>query len=70
MSLYYAWKEREKILFAGLVPVVTGLIIATVYLRYHYVIDVIAGIALTGLTIALAPGLRRLLTVGNRLSGR
>jgi len=62
MSLYYAWKEREKILFAGLVPVVTGLIIATVYLRYHYVIDVIAGIALTGLTIALAPGLRRLLT--------
>jgi membrane-associated phospholipid phosphatase len=62
MSLYYAWKEREKKLFAGLIPVVTGLIIATVYLRYHYVIDVIAGIALTGLTIALAPGLRRLLT--------
>ena len=62
MSLYYAWKEREKILFAGLIPVVTGLIISTVYLRYHYVIDVIAGIALTGLTIALAPGLRRLLT--------
>jgi len=62
MSLYYAWKEREKILFAGFVPVVTGLIISTVYLRYHYVIDVIAGIALTGLTIALAPGLRRLLS--------
>ncbi|HLO25866.1 MAG TPA: phosphatase PAP2 family protein [Geobacteraceae bacterium] len=62
MSLYYAWKEREKKLFAGLIPVVTGLIISTVYLRYHYVIDVIAGIALTGLTIALAPGLRRLLT--------
>jgi membrane-associated phospholipid phosphatase len=63
MSLYYAWKEREKKLFAGLIPVVTGLIISTVYLRYHYVIDVIAGIALTGLTIALAPGLRRLLSV-------
>ena len=62
MSLYYAWKEREKKLFAGLIPVVMGLIISTVYLRYHYVIDVIAGIALTGLTIALAPGLRRLLT--------
>jgi membrane-associated phospholipid phosphatase len=62
MSLYYAWKEREKILFAGLIPVVTGLIISTVYLRYHYGIDVIAGIALTGLTIALAPGLRRLLS--------
>jgi membrane-associated phospholipid phosphatase len=62
MSLYYAWKEREKKLFTGMIPVVTGLIISTVYLRYHYVIDVIAGIALTGLTIALAPGLRRLLS--------
>jgi membrane-associated phospholipid phosphatase len=62
LCLYYAWKEREKKLFSGLVPVVTGLIFSTVYLRYHYVIDVIAGIALTGLTIALAPGLRRLLS--------
>jgi len=65
MSLYYAWHEREIKLFAVLVPMVTGLIISTVYLRYHYVIDVIAGIALTGLTIALAPGLRRLLSVGH-----
>jgi len=62
MCLYYAWKVREKKLFAVLIPVVTGLIISTVYLRYHYVIDVIAGIALTGLTIALAPRLRRLLS--------
>lgn len=62
MSLYYAWGKNEKKLFVGLIPVVTGLIISTVYLRYHYVIDVIAGIALTGLTIALAPGLRRLLS--------
>jgi membrane-associated phospholipid phosphatase len=65
MSLYYAWKEREKKLFAGLIPVVTGLIISTVYLRYHYAIDVIAGVALTGLTIALAPGLRRLLSAAS-----
>ena len=61
MCLYFAWKEREKKLFAVFIPVVTGLLISTVYLRYHYVIDVIAGIALTGLTIALAPGLKRLL---------
>jgi membrane-associated phospholipid phosphatase len=67
MSLYYAWKVREKKLFAGLIPVVAGLIISTVYLRYHYVIDVIAGIALTGLTIALAPGLRQLLSGAPRL---
>jgi membrane-associated phospholipid phosphatase len=62
LSLYYAGKAREKILAACLIPVVTGLIISTVYLRYHYVIDVIAGIALTCVTIALAPGLRRLLS--------
>jgi membrane-associated phospholipid phosphatase len=67
LSLYYAGKEREKILAACLIPVVTGLIISTVYLRYHYVIDVIAGIALTCVTIALAPGLRRLLS---RASGQ
>ena len=62
MCLYYAWKEREKKLFTVFIPLVTGLIIATVYLRYHYVIDVIVGIALTGLTVALAPRLRRLLS--------
>jgi len=66
MCLYYAWKEREKKLFAVCIPVVTGLLISTVYLRYHYVIDVIAGIALTGLTIVLAPGLRRLLSAVSR----
>jgi len=62
ICLYYAWKTREKLLFAALIPLVTGLIMSTVYLRYHYVIDVLAGISLTGLTIALAPGLRRLLS--------
>jgi len=62
MSLYYAWEKQEKKLFAVLIPVITGLIISTVYLRYHYVIDVIAGMALTGVSIALAPVLRRLLS--------
>jgi len=62
ICLYYAWKKRERTLFLVLLPAVAGLLVATVYLRYHYVIDVIAGIALTGLTIALAPRLRRLLS--------
>ena len=69
VCLYYAWKEREKMLFAVLIPVVTGLLISTVYLRYHYVIDVVAGIALTGVTIALAPGLRRLLSAATNRPG-
>lgn len=55
MSLFYAAKFRERALAAVLVPAVTGLIVSTVYLRYHYVIDVIAGVALTCLTIYLAP---------------
>jgi membrane-associated phospholipid phosphatase len=57
LSLWYAGKMRERALFAVLVPVVTGLVLSTVYLRYHYVIDVIAGMALTLLTIWLAPKL-------------
>ncbi len=55
MTLYYAWKKKETALSAVLLPVVTGLIISTVYLRYHYGVDVLAGIALTALTIYLAP---------------
>ena len=63
LCLSYAWKKRERTLFIGLLPLVLGLVVSTVYLRYHYVIDVIAGIALAGLTILLAPGLRRMLSV-------
>jgi membrane-associated phospholipid phosphatase len=57
MTLYYAWKSREKALAGVLLPLVSGLIFATVYLRYHYVIDVIAGVLLTAVTIYLAPKL-------------
>jgi len=62
ICLYYAWKEHEKKLFTLLLPLVTGLIVSTVYLRYHYVVDVVAGAGLTGLTIMLAPVLRKLLS--------
>lgn len=55
MTLYYAWKAKEKILSALLLPIVLALIFSTVYLRYHYVIDVIAGILLTVMTVYLAP---------------
>ena len=55
LSLWYARKMRERALFAVLVPVVAGLILSTVYLRYHYVIDVVAGFALALLTLWLVP---------------
>jgi membrane-associated phospholipid phosphatase len=57
ITLYYAWKKKETVLAAVLLPVVLGLIFSTVYLRYHYAIDVFAGIALTVLTIAITPKL-------------
>jgi membrane-associated phospholipid phosphatase len=60
VSLFYAWKSREKVLFWILVPAVSALIISTVYLRYHYVVDVIAGVLLAALTILIAPKTYRL----------
>jgi membrane-associated phospholipid phosphatase len=62
VSLMYAGKMREKVLFRLLVPVVLALLVSTVYLRYHYVIDVIAGIALATLTMVLAAPMERFLS--------
>jgi membrane-associated phospholipid phosphatase len=59
VSLVYAWKYREKALFRILAPAVSGLIVSTVYLRYHYVVDVIAGILLAVLTILISPRMYR-----------
>ena len=39
--------------------VVLALVFSTVYLRYHYVIDVIAGIALAAVNVTVSPGLYR-----------
>jgi membrane-associated phospholipid phosphatase len=43
----------NKVFFRIALPIVSALVFATVYCRYHYVIDVIAGIALTFLTLVL-----------------
>lgn len=61
MTLYYSWRSGEKALGMTLLPVVTALVISTVYLRYHYVIDVVAGFGLAFLTVRLAPRLHRML---------
>ena len=58
--LYYAWKFRQRRLGLILAPVVAALIISTVYLRYHYVIDIITGILLAVLTVSIAPPAERL----------
>jgi membrane-associated phospholipid phosphatase len=50
--LYLAYKFRRRV-FWFLLPVVSALIFSTVYCRYHYVVDVIAGFGLTLITIYL-----------------
>jgi len=54
LCLVIAYKH-ERGLFWWLAPVVTMLVFSTVYLRYHYVVDVLAGIALTGLVLIAGP---------------
>jgi membrane-associated phospholipid phosphatase len=60
VTLVYSWKYREKVLSWILAPAVSALIISTVYLRSHYVVDVIAGVLLAVLTILIAPRTYRL----------
>jgi len=50
--VYLAWRFEKK-LFAVFLPVALALIVSTVYCRYHYVVDVIGGVALTLITILL-----------------
>jgi membrane-associated phospholipid phosphatase len=51
--LIVAWK-RLRTAFWFLLPLATGLIISTIYCRYHYAIDVIAGIVLAAVTVPLS----------------
>ncbi len=48
--LYVAFKYSRKLFFVYL-PITVLLIFATVYCRYHYVVDVLAGVALFLLTL-------------------
>ncbi|MEW6108170.1 MAG: phosphatase PAP2 family protein [Nitrospirota bacterium] len=50
--LYLAFRFERR-LFLIFLPVVIALIFSTVYCRYHYVVDVLAGIILFFITIAL-----------------
>jgi membrane-associated phospholipid phosphatase len=58
ISIYLSFKFRQKIKWIVLI-VGSGLIIGTVYLRYHYVIDVLAGALCALIVIGIAPWLQR-----------
>ena len=59
LIVLYLAHRYEKLLFCILFPVICGLILSTVYLRYHYVIDLFVG-------AMLAVGC---LIIGSRLYG-
>ena len=56
LSIAWAWRYRLRVRWT-ITVVGALLLIGTVYLRYHYVADVLAGAALAILCLALAPPL-------------
>lgn len=56
LALVYAWRYA-RLGFWLLLPFVLGLWISTVYLRHHYVVDLVAGWLLAPLALWLAPRL-------------
>ncbi len=56
ISLMYAFKYSKKLFALLLIPGIS-LVLATVYLRHHYVVDIIAGFALAIFTYFVAPHL-------------
>ncbi len=59
LIVLYLAHRYEKFLFYIFFPVICGLILSTVYLRYHYVIDLFVGAALAVGCMMIAPRLYR-----------
>lgn len=53
LTVLYLASRFEKRLFRFFLPLVLALIFSTVYLRYHYVVDVFAGVLLALITIVM-----------------
>jgi membrane-associated phospholipid phosphatase len=60
LVLFYAHRFHTKV-FWWLLPLGIGVIISTVYLRYHYVMDVVAGALVAVLVVMIARPLYRAL---------
>ncbi len=60
LTMYFAYRYHKKYFYVLLI-IGTSLIFSTVYLRYHYVIDVIGGFILAVWVIVTAPFLYRIL---------
>lgn len=56
--LALAWRYDRRVFWPAL-PVVLALVASTVYTRYHYAVDVLAGLLLAALCILIGPPLSR-----------
>ena len=56
LALYYAWRYVRG-WFWVLLPFALGLWVSTIYLRHHYVVDLVAGWMLTPVAAWVAPRL-------------
>jgi len=54
LTLTYAWRFVRR-LFWFLLPLAVGLVVATIYLRHHYVVDLFAGLPLAYLAHRYSP---------------
>jgi membrane-associated phospholipid phosphatase len=59
LMVLYLTHRYEKSLFYVFFPIVCGLILSTVYLRYHYIVDLLAGVAFAVGCSIIAPRLYR-----------
>lgn len=59
LIVLYLAHRHQKFLFYLFLPIVCALVLSTLYLRYHYVIDLFAGVALAILCMIFGPLLHR-----------
>lgn len=58
VALVFAYRFRRAV-FLAMLPIGLGLYVSTIYLRMHYLIDVVAGILLAGAAVLAAPRINR-----------
>jgi membrane-associated phospholipid phosphatase len=68
LALIYSWRHARA-WFWPLLPFALGLWISTIYLRHHYVVDLLAGWLIVPLALWLAPRLERFWTGRQRALG-
>lgn len=67
VAVYWSWRFRLKVGWA-VSALGALLVLGTVYLRYHYAVDVVAGFAFAAVTVAVTRPLHR--GISTRLSAR